>query len=212
MQPGEIVRLRYATKVSSSNQGRGVRQVRVLEGEHEDSRFQRGPIITVEDLSDPHNPGQVKNLYVHRISDVEGMSDDDSDTDDDSRGEEESIDQPERLPHRAQMHPHSSQPCPVRQQCRARAFPVRRKPPCHALHFSVRSQRPLQCHVQCCGASLKYARLPPWRLCLSIHLFVTRLDPSVVRAVVQVPSPNRLEQLDRSSTSPSTERFWNTAT
>ena len=84
MQPGEIVRLRYATKVSSSNQGRGVRQVRVLEGEHEDSRFQRGPIITVEDLSDPHNPGQVKNLYVHRISDVEGMSDGDSDNNDDA--------------------------------------------------------------------------------------------------------------------------------
>jgi hypothetical protein len=94
MQPGQVVRLRYATKVSSSNQGRGVRQVRVLEGEHEDSRFQRGPIITVEDLSDPHNPGQLKNLYVHRISDVEGMSDGDSDnTDGDSDTDEESIDQ-----------------------------------------------------------------------------------------------------------------------
>ena len=47
-QPGgEVRRLRYATKVSSSNQGRGVRKVRVVEGEHEDSRFQRGPIITV---------------------------------------------------------------------------------------------------------------------------------------------------------------------
>ena len=79
MQPGQVVRLRYATKVSSSNQGRGVRQVRVLEGEHEDSRFQRGPVITVEDLSDPHNPGQLKNMYVHRISEVEGMSDGDSD-------------------------------------------------------------------------------------------------------------------------------------
>ena len=92
MQPGQLVRLRYATKVSSSNQGRGVRQVRVLEGEHEDSRFQRGPVITVEDLSDPHHPGRLKNLYVHRISHIDGMSDDsDSDEDDGTDSEDESV-------------------------------------------------------------------------------------------------------------------------
>jgi hypothetical protein len=100
LQPGQVVRLRYATKRSSSNQGRGVRKVHVVQGAHDDEHFKRGPIITVADLSDPHKPGQLKNLYVHRISEIEGMSDSDSDSDSgedddsgsDSDSEEESVD------------------------------------------------------------------------------------------------------------------------
>ena len=60
LQPGQVVRLRYATKRSSSNQGRGVRRVRVVRGAHDDGHYKHGPIIVVEDLSDPYNPGQTK--------------------------------------------------------------------------------------------------------------------------------------------------------
>ena len=70
LQPGQVVRLRYATKRSSSNQGRGVRRVRVVRGAHDDGHYKHGPIIVVEDLSDPYNPGQTKTLYVHRISEI----------------------------------------------------------------------------------------------------------------------------------------------
>ena len=62
--------MRYATKRSSSNQGRGVRRVRVVRGAHDDGHYKHGPIIVVEDLSDPYNPGQTKTLYVHRISEI----------------------------------------------------------------------------------------------------------------------------------------------
>ena len=70
LQPGQAARLRYATKRSSSNQGRGVRRVRVVRGAHDDGHYKHGPIIVVEDLSDPYNPGQTKTLYVHRISEI----------------------------------------------------------------------------------------------------------------------------------------------
>ena len=64
--------MRYATKRSSSNQGRGVRRVRVVRAAHDDGRYKHGPIIVVEDLSDTDNPGQTKTLYVHRISEILG--------------------------------------------------------------------------------------------------------------------------------------------
>ena len=72
LQPGQVARLRYGTKRSSSVQGRGVRRVRVVRAAHDDGRYKHGPIIVVEDLSDTDNPGQTKTLYVHRISEILG--------------------------------------------------------------------------------------------------------------------------------------------
>ena len=51
-------------------------RVRVVRGAHDDGHYKHGPIIVVEDLSDPSNPGQTKTLYVHRISDMQGESSD----------------------------------------------------------------------------------------------------------------------------------------
>ena len=93
LQPGQVARLRYATKRSSSNQGRGVRRVRVVRGAHDDGHYKHGPIIVVEDLSDPYNPGQTKTLYVHRISDIQGESSDSGEESDSDS--EESVDEGE---------------------------------------------------------------------------------------------------------------------
>ena len=80
LQPGQVARLRYGTKRSSSVQGRGVRRVRVVRAAHVDGRYKLGPIIVVEDLSDPDNPGQTKTLYVHRISEILGEPSDSGST------------------------------------------------------------------------------------------------------------------------------------
>ena len=68
---GDVYRVRYETKTSSSTQKKGSRRIEVLRGPHDDSRFRLGQVVTVKDLSDPVNPGVEKTMYVSRFISVE---------------------------------------------------------------------------------------------------------------------------------------------
>ena len=68
---GSVYRIRYGGKKVSSTQGRSKRKVRVIKAPHCDDRYKDGPVIAVEDLSDP-NGSTVKTFYVHRILGANG--------------------------------------------------------------------------------------------------------------------------------------------
>lgn len=67
---GDVYRVRYETKTSSSTQKKGSRRIEVLRGPHDDSRFRLGQVVTVKDLTDPQGPLE-KTMYVSRFISVE---------------------------------------------------------------------------------------------------------------------------------------------
>ncbi len=64
---GRVLRCRYDSQSLDSPQGTKWRVIRIVAGPHMHIKFKQGEIITVQDLTDPDQPGREKAFYVHRF-------------------------------------------------------------------------------------------------------------------------------------------------